>query len=72
MSGLCRFNSTNALAILRPSQEANGKCYLVGRAVTIELKLAERWGELAWVELQINVRTLQMLTLVSQYPGQLP
>jgi hypothetical protein len=69
---LCRFNSTNALAILRPSQEANGKCYLVGRAVTIELKLAERWGELAWVELQINVRTLQMLTLVSQYPGQLP
>jgi hypothetical protein len=61
---LFKFNSTNALAILRPSQKAKGKCYLVGRAVAIDPK----WSGLGWVELQINVRTLQMLTLVSQCP----
>ncbi|PMD37910.1 hypothetical protein L207DRAFT_584832 [Hyaloscypha variabilis F] len=67
---LCRFNSTDALAILRPSQEAKGKCYLVGRAVSLDLGSSFYWGALGWVELQIDVRTLQVLTLASHNPNK--
>jgi hypothetical protein len=69
---LCRFESAeDTLAILRPCQDAKNKCYLVGHAVTLHTTPDSYFGELGWVELEIDVQILQILTLNSKRPSPL-
>lgn len=64
---LSRLGSADTLAILRLSQDTKPK--LIGRAVTLyPPSISKGRGLTDWPELEVDIPTLQMLTLASQHP----